>query len=420
MRKNASVGLKNFVRNAGNRKRKRMKHHVLQCSALLAVTLLSAEVGRADYADWRDNIFIHGFGGWMYGQTDNENYHFLGGWDSDGNADYFNFSLNVRADLSENLTVYLQPAFEEINGNREATVDYAFAEYFLSDLLSIRAGKIKAPLMLMNEIHDVGTVRPFLLHPVGVYADSTAEDFQGIGLTGVYDPDFESDWLFSYDIYSGFTDIDETITKNRGTAEVFRWTIDEMLGAKFFIQPPIDGLRFGLSAYTGKQESSYTTRGNIIREETGDAYVVGGSIEYLSPLWELRGEYLMMTKDSGIYDDETSELLSLYEEERDTFYLEAAYRLTEHWQVAARYEVLDYPNHDLGLPDKPSFKESKEYTFGLNYWVRPTLVLKSSVTYIEGNLNVFPEDDAHYWQTENPDDLEEETFMALFGVQFSF
>ncbi|MCI5159670.1 MAG: hypothetical protein D3906_14835, partial [Candidatus Electrothrix sp. AUS1_2] len=356
-----------------------MKYQLIQCSALLAVTLLSAEIG---YADWRDNIFVHGFGGWMYGQTDNENEHFLGGWDSDGNGDYFNFSLNIRAEFSENLTAYLQPAFEEIDGNREATVDYAFAEWFLSDLFSIRAGKIKAPLMLMNEIHDVGTVRPFLLHPVGVYSDATAEDFQGIGFTGVYYPDFESDWLFSYDLYAGFTDINEEIKKSHtgGGTSADRWTIDEMLGARFFIQPPIDGLRFGVSAYTGKQEYSHTSRGNILREDSGTAYIVGGSIEYLNPQWELRGEYLMMTKDSGIYDEETNELLSLYEEERDTFYLEAAYRLTEHWQVAARYELLDYPNHDLGLPDEPSFKESKEYTLGLNYWIRPTLVLKSSVT----------------------------------------
>jgi hypothetical protein len=396
-----------------------MKYYLTNFMVLLIVTLLSAEVA---YADWRDKIFIHGFGGWMYGQTDNENEHFLGGWDSEGNADYFNFSLNIRGELSENLVVYFQPAFEEINGNREATVDYAFADWFISDLFSVRAGKIKAPLMLMNEIHDVGTVRPFLLHPVGVYSDATAENFQGIGLTGVYYPDFENDWLFSYDIYAGFTDIDEQIKKIRvegGTdTSTARWTIDEMLGARFFIQPPIDGLRFGISAYTGKQEYSYTQRGNISRDDAGDAYVVGGSIEYLSPQWELRGEYLTMTKDSTTYNKDN--VSSRYEEERNTFYLEAAYRLTEHWQVATRYEMLDYPKYYIELPPGHPFQESKEYTFGLNYWVRPTLVLKSSVTYIEGNLNVSPEENAHYWETENPNDLEEETVMGLFGVQFSF
>ncbi|MCI5222636.1 MAG: hypothetical protein D3924_08205, partial [Candidatus Electrothrix sp. AR4] len=398
-----------------------MKYHLTSFMVLLTITLLLAKVGYA--ADWRDKIFIHGFGGWMYGQTDNDNVHFLGGWESEGNADYFNFSLNVRADLSENLTVYFQPAFEEISGNREATVDYVFAEWFLSNLFAIRGGKIKAPLMLMNEVHDVGTVRPFLLHPVGVYSDATAENFQGIGLTGVYFPDFESDWLFSYDIYAGFTDIDEKIEKKREgsgtTTEVTRWTIDEMLGARFFIHPPVEGLRFGVSAYTGKQEYSFTTRGNIEREDEGKAHVVGGSIEYLSPQWELRSEYLKMTKDSAKYN-ENHELSSLYEEQRDTFYFEAAYRLTDHWQIATRYEMLDYPDYPDSQdnePDPPSFKESEEISFGLNYWIQPTLVLKSSLTYIQGNLNAIPGADAHYSETEDPKDLEEETILGMFGVQ---
>ncbi|MCI5163457.1 MAG: hypothetical protein D3917_15840 [Candidatus Electrothrix sp. AX5] len=396
-----------------------MKYHLTNFMVLLIVTLLSAEVA---YADWRDKIFIHGFGGWMYGQTDNENEHFLGGWDSEGNADCFNFSLNIRGELSENLVVYFQPSFEEINGNKEATVDYVFAEWFISDLFTIRAGKVKAPLMLLNEIHDVGTVRPFLLNPIGVYSDSTAENFQGIGLTGVYYPDFESDWLFSYDIYAGFTDIGEYVYKVRGGGtSVERWTINEMLGGRFFIQPPIDGLRFGISSYIGKQEYSYTERGNINRYDLGDAYVVGGSIEYLSPQWELRGEYLMMTKNSESYNDDTQEF-STYEEQRNTFYLEAAYRLTEHWQVAARYEVLDYPDYNSALPPSHPFQESKEFSFGVNYWVRPNLVMKLSTTLIQGNNNVRPDD---VWKNEFLEDqsdilLNEDTVLTLFGIQFSF
>ena len=190
------------------------KKIVMKCNrassmAFLAIILLSAETGQA--AQLLDKVSVHGFGGWGYGQTDNENQHFLGGWDSDGNADYFNFSLNVRVELSDNITGYLQPAFENINGNSEANVDYVFAEWYLSDVLTIRAGKIKAPIMLLNEVHDVGTVRPFFLLPIGIYGDSTAENYQGAGLTGVFSLGFESDWQLSYDLFGGFTDIYEEI-----------------------------------------------------------------------------------------------------------------------------------------------------------------------------------------------------------------
>ena len=400
------------------------KKIVMKCNrassmAFLAIILLSAETGQA--AQLLDKVSVHGFGGWGYGQTDNENQHFLGGWDSDGNADYFNFSLNVRVELSDNITGYLQPAFENINGNSEANVDYVFAEWYLSDVLTIRAGKIKAPIMLLNEVHDVGTVRPFFLLPIGIYGDSTAENYQGAGLTGVFSLGFESDWQLSYDLFGGFTDIYEEINKQReGGNEVYRWTVDKMLGGRLFVQPPIDGLRFGVSGYTGNNQTNITTRGRNIQFDDGDVYAVGGSIEYLTDRWELRSEYLFLEKDEPTaYDDEynaTETALGRYK----TYYAEAAYRITEHWQLAARYEVLDYTDgFKIESPDYP-FKESKEFTLGLNYWVRPNLVVKCSATFIQGNNNVHPEADAAYWQTEDKNDLEEETVLGLFGVQFSF
>ncbi|WLE95761.1 MAG: hypothetical protein QTN59_13870 [Candidatus Electrothrix communis] len=391
-----------------------MKYYLTGCMILLSVTLLSAEDG---YANWRDKISLHGFGGWLYGQTDNENVHFLGGWDSEGNGDYFVFSLNARADLTDSLTVYLQPAFEEINGKRAATVDYAFAEWYLSDLFAIRAGRIKAPLMLMNEIHDVGTVRPFLLHPVGVYSDKTAENFQGIGLTGVYSPDIEMDWLFSYDIYGGVTDLSENDTGNG----VIRYTIDELLGVRFLIHSPLEGLRFGVSGYTGQQGYNETYRGEITQHPTGDVYVVAGSIEYLSDQWELRSEYLLSLQDQTLYYSG-----EVKESEWTTYYAEAAYMLTRHWQVAVRYEVLDYPDYpsivEKDLPADHPFKESKELTLGLNYWMHSHLVVKCAAVFIQGNNNVRPHD---VWESETKEyqgdiTLNEETIMTMVGVQFSF
>ena len=396
-----------------------MKYLVTGCMAILMNTVLLPDIG---YTELLDKVSVHGFGSWLYGQTNNENQHWLGKWDSDGNAHYVDFSLNVRAEISDNLTAYIQPAFEEIGGDREVGVDYAFAEWYVSDLLTFRAGKIKAPIMLFNEIHDVGTVRPFFLLPVGVYSNSTAENYQGAGITGVYSPDFDSDWQFLYDIYGGFTDIKEsTCRKCRITR---RYTVDEMLGARFFVQPPIDGLRFGVSAYTGKQKHTKTYRGNIEIRPQGNAHVIGGSIEYLSDQWEFRSEYFQMKKDTWLSTntDDPLAFSDTIKTQWDTFYLELAYRLTEHWQIAGRYEVLDYPDYNSYLPDDHPFQESKEFSLGLNYWIRPTLVVKCAAVFIQGNNNVRPTD---VWEAEEYEDqsdivLEEETVLGLVGVQFSF
>lgn len=396
-----------------------MKYLVTGCMAILVNTLLSPNIG---YTELLDKVSVHGFGSWLYGQTNNENEHTLGKWDSDGNAHYVDFSLNVRAEISDNLTAYIQPAFEEIGGEKEVGVDYAFAEWYLSDLLTFRAGKIKAPLMLFNEIHDVGTVRPFFMLPIGVYSDSTAEYYQGAGITGVYSPDFESDWQFFYDIYGGFTDLYFVELTRRGDKMILRDTVDEMLGARFIIQPPIDGLRFGVSTYIGKNKYNDAYRGNYQIEDLGDTLFVGGSIEYLSDTWEFRSEYLMMTLGAPESYTEDNKIASLYEEQRNSFYVEAAYRLTEHWQVAGRYEVLDYPDYyEPSFPDDHPFQISKEFTLGLNYWIRPTLVVKCAAVFIQGNNNVRPADVwESTWKDYSNIKLEEETVLGLFGVQFSF
>ncbi|MCI5127720.1 MAG: hypothetical protein D3907_04300 [Candidatus Electrothrix sp. AUS3] len=112
-----------------------MKYLVTGCMAILMNTLLSPNIG---YTELLDKVSVHGFGSWLYGQTNNDNEHTLGKWDSDGNAHYVDFSLNVRAEISDNLTAYIQPAFEEIGGDREVGVDYAFAEWYVNDLLTFR------------------------------------------------------------------------------------------------------------------------------------------------------------------------------------------------------------------------------------------------------------------------------------------
>ena len=62
---------------------------------LMVVFTLSA-CGCDVHAVTVGNVAIHGFGGWAYGRTDNENRYLYG--DEDGNYDEMNFSLNISAE----------------------------------------------------------------------------------------------------------------------------------------------------------------------------------------------------------------------------------------------------------------------------------------------------------------------------------
>jgi len=101
----------------------------------------------------------------------------------------------------------------------------------------------------------------------------------------------------------------------------------------------------------------------------------------------------------------------------DTFYVEASYRLTKHWQLAGQYETMSLtllPGDD-SVPDP--LDRSESIGAALNYWFSPGFVLKLNGYRVDGNLIA---------QSRQPvidyilGTLEETTYVVVFGTQFSF
>ena len=397
------------------------------CAVLTGVVTGTAN-GNAELID---KVSLHGFGSWAAGQTNNENRYFL--WDEDGNLEHLEAALNIQAEVYDTVSVYVQASFDRTWLGTDPNLDYAFAEWSFSDLLTFRGGKVNAPFMLYSEIYDVRTVRPFFNLPLGIYHDAGAEAYKGIGLTGTFSP--HEDWEVQYDFYGGIMvqhlnrkiSYSYTETNDDGTPgfednwylEIPDQVVEKMVGGRIMVNPPFDGLRFGLSAYTGEQK--YYESGSLTEYEEqwaseelfntlDEPVFVGLSVEYVSEIWELRGEYLLTYQDNPEYQSNKA-------------YAEAAYRFTEHWQAAVRYEhntVDEYPDQGF-LHDFDSLREHKELAIGLNYWFTPRLAVKGSFHMVQGNSFTGPADDNVYREGLATDSFnEEETQLFLFGVQFSF
>lgn len=420
-----------------------MKKHIL-CCTVLTVAITGAGNGMAELAD---KVSLHGTGSWAAGMTDNENRYFL--WTEDGNLEHIEAALNIQAQVYETVSVYVQASFDRTWIGTDAKVDYAFAEWSFSDQLTFRGGKVNAPFMLHSAIDDTRTALPFFNLPLGIYHDAGVDAYKGIGLTGSVS--LPGDWAMQYDIYGGtmvqypdrkisyqyIVDTDDEgnplVNDNRDLAYSDDWFLEvpdqaaeKMIGGRIMVSPPLEGLRFGLSVYTGDQKyydsgslTEYEEKweGERLLEVTEDPVFTGLSIEYLSDTWELRSEYLLTDQDDPRY-------------QVDRIYAEAAYRFTEHWQVAVRYEhnTVDhfpyqgFPYHsEYIIDDFESLREHKELVLGLNYWFTPRLAVKGSYHRVQGNRVTGPADDAKYreglWEGRFN---EEETQLFLFGVQFSF
>jgi hypothetical protein len=370
----------------------------------VAVALL---LGSALHAE--DNIQIHGFGGWSYGKSQDLSYL---GATTKGNADNASFSLNVSARPYERLTIVSQVRFDSAAAN-EADLDFAFAEWAISDKVKVRAGRVKHPLGLYGEVFDVGTVRPFQSLPQSVYGPigTTAKAYNGAGLTGLVR---QGDWEMQYDVYAGEIDGDymlalppsatSTASPHASPAGNIGFRYRNVFGGRVHVRTPIDGLLVGVSAFRGKDDfvaSSFV--------KVADRTVYLGSAEYVRGPLQIRTEW----------GEGESEGIQHYE----SGYVEAAYHITPKWQLASRWETLD-----LEVPAFPqAFRgplaavlEHRDLAVGVNYWFNANLVVRANYHMVDGNRFAFPDTNQAYLQAVTTNSLPTESSALIVGAQFSF
>ncbi len=346
------------------------------------VLLLLANAVTAPAQDAGQPIAIHGFGSSAYGKTDGNRY--LVG-NQEGAFRDSAFALSISAEASDRLRISSQLFLADRDGEVEASIDFAFAEWSLADTLKLRAGRVKLPFGLYTEIFDVGTLRPFATLPQGVYGPAAivAEGYQGFGLTGR--SRLGEDWTLAFDVYGGGLELEgKEVTGAEDRNESLRDTV----GGRIALEAPIQGLSLGASAYSGREGS-----------ERHSAY--GVDVQYLAEPWAARGEYVRLVSDEDA--------------RARAFYLELARRFGAHWQAAGRYDWSDTEAPGVALD--PSLGEHRDAALGISYWIAPGFVLKLSYHRVHGNRFARAEEDA---EGGIESALKARTDLVIVAAQFSF
>ncbi len=129
-------------------------------ATLTALALaLPAAAGAVELADGK--LSVDGNGSWAFKKTDHNAYLSA---DPSGNWATAMFDLLLTARLPPDLTLTMQAGFEPPSGEAgegSTELEWAFAEWRISDLARLRAGKVKQPFGNYAELQFVGTVRPF-------------------------------------------------------------------------------------------------------------------------------------------------------------------------------------------------------------------------------------------------------------------
>ncbi|HEX4382096.1 MAG TPA: hypothetical protein VH083_04080 [Myxococcales bacterium] len=376
--------------------------HTVGCRVLAlaaAIALLPGTARAIDLADGK--LTINGAGAGAFTITDGNdvfNTELVGG--RIGSFRNAEFNLIIAVKPMDRITIVTLVFFDEIN-QIETGLDWSFVEFFVNDALKIRAGEVKLPLGLSNELEPIGTLRPFFALPAAVYGPSSiaADTYFGIGATG--EVSLSENFRLGYDVYGGNMSFDtaepfqallpNTPESNPGVAVApVKETVRNVLGGRLSLSTPIEGLNFKVSGYRGSLVDS-------------SLEVVLLSAEYVSDRWSIRTEgYRSVQRDIGNINHGG--------------YIEVAYHFTSAIQAAVQADAMR--THQRGIDEDSPFLFHRGVGLGLNYWFSPGLVAKTSIQQINGNRLAFPTMLAQARESSIP--IPESTWLFTGGLQFSF
>jgi len=166
-----------------------------------------------------------------------------------GGAKDTRLGLSIATQVDEELSFAAQMKAKG-TADFKMELDWAFANYDISESLTLRFGKIKYPVGLYNEYIDVGYTYPWIRPPEGFYN----QDAVGPNLTRISYNGFGA----ALSGYAGDAEIG--LDAFGGVVDVPDGHVNQLVGAKFHINYE-DEIRFELSATTGVMEINDNTFG---------------------------------------------------------------------------------------------------------------------------------------------------------------
>ncbi|HEX9934471.1 MAG TPA: hypothetical protein VGB38_04675 [bacterium] len=222
--------------------------------------------------DGIEEIEIHGFLSQGYLKSSDNNYLVPS---KQGSYEFNEAAVTFTSQVSAKLHVGAQLFSRDFGheGNSAVVLDWAYGDYRWKDALGIRFGKIKTPYGFYNQGRDVDVLRTSVLLPQSVYDEDVRDFFLAFQGGSVYGdlivPRIGSlDYELCYgtisvpDPNSGywrwvFSDLAEFINRSMpiGTFSTIKdpsVTGRYLFGGALRWNTPLQGLRLGVSDYTGK------------------------------------------------------------------------------------------------------------------------------------------------------------------------
>ena len=393
----------------------------------LLVLLLAASGGPSVvHAQGLDeSLYIGGFVSQGYLNTSENDY--LVSRSVNGTAEFTEAAITFSANPMDRLRIGIQFMARNFGstGNGQVQVDWAFGDYRLHDELGFRAGRVKLPHGLYNEVRDIDLARTSVFLPSGVYNEKMRDlllAYEGAGAYGSLI--LGSVGEVEYHVYGGTLNVSDS-TKGvwddnaeasaninaillglandaengwePGTTEVaftdvtnsevtFPW----VWGGSLVWNTPMDGFRLGVSFMSGRFNYQGTLHFDVeTPEPEADRYSISSEMDETTDIDYITIASAEYTKGDLILATEYAGSQFGNNKSNDS-YVMAGYRVSDLFSLATYYSV-SYGNkndktgasfEEVGIPDYYAWL--KDLTLSTRFDLTPYWLLKFEYHFFDG------------------------------------
>lgn len=276
--------------------------------------------------------------------------------------------INFTKQITDKMRMGLQLFASDLgtSGNFNAQMDWFYLDYRFADWLGVRAGRVKIPFGLYNEVNDVDSGRVPILLPQSIYpvqntdyllAQTGGEAYGYLRLHGA--------GALEYRLYGGTIFLDAT-TPAGSPDQILSLNVPYLVGGRVMWETPVDGLRVGGSVQDLRLNLEFLAGTQQVNIGIPVALAVG-SVEYAGHDLLLAAEY------SRWYVKEESSNTKLAPDTApvsERAYAMASYRVSRWFQPGLYYSVYFPDTSQRSLPANVQHDVALTFRYDINsHWL---------------------------------------------------
>lgn len=377
-------------------------------------------------------VDFHGFASQGY-VVNSGNNDYLGGDSSGGGSlDFREYGLNASMAMGK-WRVGAQFFGQKLGpyGEDKMTLDWGTVDYQAAQWFGMRAGRVKMPRGLYNEVLDLDSTRPFVFLPQSVY-DARLRDFQASFDGGMIYGNINLKKLGSLD-YKAFYGA-KSMATNSGASDYFNIdapfpnlgiSMDDAFGGTLFWNTPLQGLRVGysFSRFENFVTQRYVPFRGTDMYKTAPAYDRHlASAEYTVGNWIFAAEggvddtHYDLSFPAGYLGNPNSVVYAHLYPSSYYYYVSAAWRAKPWLELGASYSYSHWDQRGEGTPVVFPVLNQTDYALCARFDVTDYIIFKLEGHYLNGSGAVFDVPS----KPQPPESRDDSWFMFAAKVTLSF